>query len=212
MATKTSTTRHVFRQRSPLALAVVSAVTCVLLLASLVRHWADNPQPLFLAWVLFVLALVWSAFVRPAVLLGGEGVTIRNVVRDVYIPWSQVSDVEFRWNLKVFVGDRGYSAWAISSQVERPRSATGGMFGFGFGLGRLDKYARPSSKLSPPAPKVTASMVARSIDAAKEAYDEAVARGALPAAPDDRVRITWVPLAVAILVLPVIAVVALSLT
>ncbi|MHB8274838.1 MAG: PH domain-containing protein, partial [Dermatophilaceae bacterium] len=176
MSSRTSTKQHLFRQRSPLALAAVCAVTGLLLLVSLAQHWADNPQPLFVAWVLFGLALVWSVFVRPAVLLDDEGVTVRNVVRDVHIPWARLTDVEFRWNLKVFVGDRGYTAWAISSQVERPKGVSGGMFGMLL-PGRLDKYASADVQLSSPAPKVTASMVARSIEQAKQEYEEAVAEG-----------------------------------
>ena len=210
MGTQTSTTQHVFRQRSPLALAAVSGVIGLVLLVSMAWRWAEDPEPLFLAWVLFGLALMWSLFVRPAVLLDDDGVTIRNVVRDIYIPWAKVTDVEFRWNLKVFVGDRSFTAWAISSQVERPKRPSGGMFPMR--PGRLDTFASAGAQSSTPAPKVTASMVARSIEQAKEEYAEAVAQGALAAAPDGQVRVTWVPTATAILFLPAFAVVALSLT
>jgi hypothetical protein len=211
MGAETSTTQLVLRQRSPLGTAAVGVVTGLLLLVSVARSWADDPQPLFAAWLLFELALMWSLFIRPAVVLDGDGVTVRNVVRDVHIPWVQVTDVEYRWNLKVFVGDLGYTAWAISSQVERPKRLTGGMFG-NFMSPRLDRYASADAHLSTTAQKVTASMVARSIVQAKKEYEEAVAQGALSAAPDAQVRITWVPLALAILLLPAIAVVVLSLT
>jgi Bacterial PH domain len=204
-------TQQVFRQRSPLALAAVSAAVGLLMLGFLARDWADNPQPLFLAWVFLGLTFAWSVFVRPAVVLDDEGVTVRNVVRDAHIPWGKVTYVESRWNLKVFVGDRGYTAWAIASQIERPKRVSGGMFGI-LSPGRLDKYAGVAARPSTPAPKVTAAMVARSIEQAKQEYDEAVAHGALPAAPDGPVRITWVPLVLAVLLLPAIAVVALSLT
>jgi len=203
--------QQVFRQRSPLALAAVCAVVGILLLVFLARDWADNPQPLFAAWVLLGLALTWAVFVRPAVVLEGQGVTARNVVRDVHIPWSRVTNIESRWNLRVFAGDRGYTAWAISSQVERPTRVSGGLFG-SLSLGRLDKYAGVAARPSTSAPRVTASMVARSIEQAKQEYDEAVAHGALPAASDAAVRVTWVPLVVAALLLPAIAVLALSLT
>ena len=186
MGSRTSTTRQVYRQRSPLGLAAVCAVTGLFLLLSLARSWADSPQPLFAAWLVFGLAVVWSVFVRPAVLLDIEGVTVRNVFRDVHIPWIRLTDVEFRWNLKVFVGDRGYTAWAISSQVERPAGVPGGMFAMM--PGRLNRQASAVAKLSPTsskviAPKVTASMVARLIEQAKQEYDEAVAQGSSPPRP-----------------------------
>ena len=204
-----SSTRQVFRQRAPLGLAAACAVVGLLLLVSLARDWAANPQPLFAAWVLFALALVWSVFVRPAVLLDDGGVTVRNLVRDVHIPWVELTDVESRWNLKVFAGDRGYTAWAISSQVQRPRRISGG--NFGSSPGRPGAATAADARPSTSAPKVTAAMVARSIEAAKQEYDEAVARGELPEAPDVRVRVTWVPLVVAIVLVPAIAVAVLSL-
>lgn len=210
MSGQTSATQQVFRQRSPLWLAAVCVLIGLFLLVSLARNWADDPQPLFAAWVLFGLAVVWSVFVRPAVLLDDGGVTIRNVVRDVRIPWAELTDVQSRWNLKVFVGDRGYTAWAISSQVERPKGVSGGMFG-GRLPGRPDKYVRADARLSTSAPKVTASMVARSIEQARQEYDDAVAAGALPTASGARPRITWAQPAVAVLLVPAIAVVVLSL-
>ena len=212
MSDKTSTTQHVIRQRSPLGLAAACGATGLVLLVSMAWHWADHPQPLFVAWVVFVLALVWSLFVRPAVLLDEEGVTLRNVVRDVHIPWIRMTDVEFRWNIKVFVGERAYTAWAISSQAERPKGAAGGMFTLM--PGRLDKLAGAGADAQPStsAPKVTAYAVARTIEQAKEEYEEAVANGKIPAAPDAQVRITWVPMVFAIVVLPALAVVALSLS
>ena len=208
MGTQT-TTQQVFRQRSPLALSVLFGVTGLLLLVSMALDWADKPEPLFALWVIFGLALMWSLFVRPAVLLDIDGVTIRNVLRDIHIPWVLVTDVEFRWNLKVFTGDRAYTAWAISSQVERPKGTGGGRFAIL--PGQVNKYARADVLSSTPAPKVTASMVARSIEAAKEDYAEAVAHGALAAPPESQVRISVVPLVLVVLVLPAVAIVALSL-
>ena len=203
-------TQQVFRQRSPLALAAMCAVVGIFLLVSLVRDWADNPQPLYVAWVLLGLALAWSVYFRPAVVLDEEGVTLRNIVRDVHIPWGRVTDIESRWNLKVFVGDRGYSAWAITSQVGRPRHVSGGILGV-LSPGRLEKWAGVAAPPAP-APRVTGSMVARSIEKAKQEHDEAVAHGALPAAPNAGVRIRWVPLVLVVQLLPAIAVVVLLLT
>jgi len=210
MGSQASRTQQVFRQRSPLGLAAVCAVTALVVLLSLAWNWVDSPQPLFAAWVVFGLAVVWSVFVRPAVLLDLDGVTLRNVMRDVQVPWNRLTDVQVRWNLKVFVGERGYTAWAISSQVERPRGVPGGMFAIPLS-GRLGRQARADALASTPAPKITASMIARSIEQAKQDYDEAVSHGQLPAAPDGRVRITWVPLVLAVLSLSAVAVLALSL-
>ncbi len=210
MSSKTSTKQHLIRQRSPLGLAAVCGVTGLVLLVSMAWRWADSPQPLFVAWILFGLAVVWSLFVRPAVLIDEDGVLLRNVVRDVHIPWVRVTDVDFRWNLKVFVGDRAYTSWAISSQVERPKGASGGMFSMM--PGRLEAFANADAQPSRSAPKVTASAVARAIEQAKEEHSEAVAKGTVVAALDAKVWMTWVPMALVIVLLPAFAVVAFSLT
>jgi hypothetical protein len=209
MVIKTSTAQHVFRQRSSVALATVCGVTGLLLLLALARNWADYPRPSFVAWVIFGLAVAWSVFVRPMVLVDAEGVTLRNVVRDVYIPWTRLSDATSRWNLKVFVGDKGFTAWAISSEPDRHKAISGGMFRMPI-PGRLRAVASADAKLSTTEPKATAQTVARFIKVAKQEYDEAVENGELPAAPDAMVRVTWVPLVVAVLLVPLIVVVALS--
>lgn len=209
MGTRTSTSRRVFRQRLPLALGVACGLTGLLLLVPIVRSWAENPEPLFAAWVLFALALVWALFVRPAVLLGDDGVTIRNIVRDIHIPWAQVTRVDTRWNLKVYVQDRGYTAWAIASQVERPRLSS---LRPSAQSGRTEQHLGADARSSTSEPKVTAAVVARAIESARNDHAEAVARGALTAAPDGQVRVTWVRLVLAILALSGLAVVTLSLT
>jgi Bacterial PH domain len=151
----------------------MSAVTALFLLVSLVRSWVHYPRPLFGAWVLFGMAVAWAVFVRPAVLIDAEGVTIRNIVRDVHIPWAALTDVTTRWNLKVMAGDHGYNAWAISSRVERPRSVSGGLLRMPV-PGRLDGVRSAATRASTTAPKVTAHAVAQSIQPAKQEHDEAV--------------------------------------
>ena len=210
MGTETSQMQHVFRQRSSLGLATACGATGLLLLVSLARNWADYPRPLFVAWVLFGLAVAWSVFVRPAILLDVRGVTLRNIIKDVHIPWTRLTEVTCRWNLKVLVGDRGYTAWAIYSEVDRPKGTSGGMFGMPL-PGRLGRAARADARPSTTFPKVTAQTVVQSIRQAKGEYDEAVAQGQLPASPDAMVRTRWVPLVITVLLVPAIILVALSL-
>jgi hypothetical protein len=210
MSNKISTRQQLIRQRSPLGLAAVCGVTGLVLLVSMAWQWSEHPEPLFAAWVVFIMAVVWSLFVRPAVLLDEDGVTIRNIVRDVHIPWARVGDVECRWSLKVFVEDRAYTAWAISSQAGRPKVSPGRFLGMT--PGRLDTFASAGARPPTSAPKVTAATVARAIEDAKEDYSDAVARGAIAAAPDAQVRMTWAPVALAIMFLPAIAVVVVTLT
>lgn len=210
MGPDTPTMRHVYRQRSSLALAAVCAATGAILLLSLARNWADYPRPMLVAWVLFGLAATWAIFVRPAVLVDAGGVTVRNVVRDAHIPWSSLTHVQTRWNLKVFAGDRGFTAWAISSPVGRPHRASGGMFGV-LSPRRLERQLGVDAARSATPEKVTAAAIARSIEQARQEYDDAVAHGRLPGAADSGVSVSWVPWVLAVLLVPAVAVVVLSL-
>jgi Bacterial PH domain len=215
--------RQVFRQRSSLLLAGVCAVTGVLLLLSLARNWSSFPRPLNVAWVTFGLALTWAIFVRPAVVLDDRGVTLRNVLRDVHVPWARLTDVTSRWNVKVFAGDKGYGAWAISSQVERPKRVSSG--GFGRRSAALPQVTNVHRAPHPTVvTKVSTRSVADSIKAAKQEYDEALALGRSPESGtsvsgvasgaevtgEDLVRVRWVP--VVIVVLSAAAVAVLGLT
>jgi len=210
MGPDTPTMKHVYRQRSSLGLAAVCAATGVILLLSLARNWADYPRPVLVAWVLFGLAAAWAVFVRPAVLVDVGGVTVRNVVRDVRIPWTSLTHVQTRWNLKVFVGDRGFTAWAISSQVERPKGASGGMVGM-LSPRRTEKQLAVHAPRPAASEKVTAEAVARWIEQAKREYDDAVAHGRVPGTADHGVSVTWVPWVMAVLIVPAVAAVVLSL-
>jgi hypothetical protein len=210
MGTQTSTT-HVFRQRSSLILAAVCGVVGVLLLGSLAWNWSAYPRPLFAAWVLLLLAASWSVFLRPSVRLDAGGVTLQNVLRDIRIPWSQLTETSSRWNLKVFAGDHGYTAWAISREPDRPKRGGAGVFRMptpGHVQGVSSAGTRPSMTM----PKVTAQSVGETIREAKREYDDAVSPGQPPASTDETVKVTWVPLVLALLVVPAIAVVVLSLT
>jgi hypothetical protein len=209
MAIDDSTAQRVYRQRSSVWLAAISVVMAGLLLLSLVRSWAQDPRPLFGAWVLFGVAVAWAIFVRPSVLIDAEGVTIRNIVRDIHIPWAALTDVSTRWNLKVMVGNRGYDAWAISSQVDRPKSASSALL-----RDPVSPRSNPASSAatpsSPVARKVTARAVAESIQRVKQEYDDAVVAGEVARAADASVRIVWLPQVMAALLVPAIAVVVFS--
>ncbi len=209
MGTENSTMTHVFRQRSSLVLASVCAVIGLVLLGSMAWGWAHYPRPLFAAWVVFVLAMTWTVFVRPCVRIDTRGVTLRNVVRDVRIPWDQLTHTSTRWNLKVFAGDRGYSAWAIASERQRPRGASGGMLGLPV-PGRLQGVAEADLTVPTTSVKVNAQSVARTITRAKQEYDEAVADGEISPSPEAVVQVTWVPLVMVVLLVPAILVVALT--
>lgn len=207
------TPQHVYRQRSPLVVAVLFGLGAVVLLGSAALSWRDHPQPLFVSWLVWGCAVLWAVFVRPCVALTPNGVRLSNIVREVHIPWSLVSDVEARWNVKVWAGDEGWTAWAISSQVERPRIASSLLPGMST---KLDQYAtRDAHEAAGTAPakaaKVTARAVADAIEDTSAEYAAAVAAGEIQPPPSPAVVTRWVPRAVLALVLPFLAVVLFTL-
>jgi hypothetical protein len=205
--------KHVYRQRSPLVIAVLFGLGALVLLGSAALSWRDHPQPLFVSWLVWGCAALWAVFVRPSVVLSPDGVRLSNIVREVHIPWSLVSDVEARWNVKVWAGDEGWTAWAISSQVERPKGASSLLPGMST---KLDQYAaRDARETAGTAPakaaRVTARAVADAIEDTSAEYAAAVAAGEIQPPPSPAVTTRWVPQAVLALVLPFLAVVLFTL-
>jgi hypothetical protein len=205
--------QHVYRQRSPLVIAVLFGLGALVLLGSAALSWRDHPQPLFVSWLVWGCAALWAVFVRPSVVLSPDGVRLSNIVREVHIPWSLVSDVEARWNVKVWAGDEGWTAWAISSQVERPKGASSLLPGMST---KLDQYAaRDARETAGTAPakaaRVTARAVADAIEDTSAEYAAAVAAGEIQPPTSPAVTTRWVPQAVLALVLPFLAVVLFTL-
>ena len=206
----TAAARLTYRQRSAQLLGWAYVAASALLAIGIVSSWSREPNPAFLAWLLVGLGWAWALFLRPRVEVTTDGVILANVVRDVTIPWPLVEDVRTRWNLEVFTHDRGYTAWAISTQVTRPRSAlAGGPFGM-LG-GRRSRGLRsddPDSAMGGGSAKassgVTSKAVAEVIARTSQEHAEAVASGVLPRPVDPSVALRWQPLPIAALVVPLV--------
>lgn len=62
--------------------------------------------PLLLAWV------GWACFWHPAVVIADSGVTLRNVLRTVEVPWPAIRAVDTRYSLTLHTPEGRHSAWA----------------------------------------------------------------------------------------------------
>ncbi len=200
--------RHTYRQRSSLVLALLFVLGAVVLVGSALLSWRDHPQPLLVAWLLLGCAVAWTVFARPCVVLHQDGVQLRNIVRDVDIPWPLVSDVDTRWNLKVWSGDDGYTAWAIAAQVERPKVHASVLPGLS---SKLDAFTGRDGPTPRVPTKVTPRMVADAIDETTVDYAAAVADGDLQPPAHPAVTTRWALLPVLALVLPLLAVLGFSI-
>ncbi len=104
---------HVFRPRSSSAVAIGWGLVTVgwawLALhdggvAALVRQ---APA------IVLAATLVYGVLVRPSVEVSGSGVTLRNVVRDVEVPWAALTEVRTRYAFTLVTTDgRSFTAWA----------------------------------------------------------------------------------------------------
>lgn len=208
--TPSPTSALTYRQKGPQVTAWLFIAAAALMLVDVVRTWSVQPEPLLGAGLLLGIAVGWVTFLRPAVVLDQTGVLLRNPLRDVKIPWAALTDVESRWNVRVFAGDRGYTAWAISSQVQRPPG--GSMFSLII-PNKLTEYAREMSGGADEAPetKVTARLVADVIEETRLEYDAAVAAGDITPPAEPAVAVRWVPPTMAALFVPLLAVVWLTL-
>lgn len=211
--------RHVYRQTSPLVTGWAFVALAVLLIVLALRSWGDHPAPKLVVWMLFGIVVCWTVLLRPCVVLTPDGVAFRNIIRDVHLPWNQVDVIEPRWNLRIYTpDDHGYTAWAISSQAARPSrragfSGLGGM-GLGFGGPRRAAGTEPDESKEPAGPRpgkrVTAATVSEDIRQALVEVQEAVEHGSLPEPTGEAVA-TWSWPSIAALAAAVVAVVLVML-
>lgn len=194
-----------YRQRSAQVLGWLYVAVAALLAVDLLRSWSHDPNVAFVVWLVVGLGVAWTVFLRPYVRVDRDGVTLGNVLRDVFIPWHLVEDVRTRWNLEVFTPERRYTSWAISTQVNRPKSAIGGALG-GMAGGRRMGFEPPPAAGGGAAGGATSRAVADVIENTRDDYAGAVASGELPRPVDAAVAVRWQPAAVAALVVPLVAV------
>lgn len=214
----------VYRQRSSQLLGWAYVVVAALLMVDLALTWRTAANWAFLVWLLLGLAVVWALFLRPHVRVAREGVTLSNIVRDVFIPWALLEDVGTRWNLEVYTPERNYTSWAISAQINRPKSGlTGGLMGMaggragrGLSSGALDGGASAtggsaSGRSASGAPAVTSRAVAEVIEETRNDYVAAVASGALAPEAGPAVQRRWRLEVVCALLVPLAAAILLAL-
>jgi hypothetical protein len=60
-------------------------------------------------------AVVYGVFWRPAVVVDDTGVELRNIVRDIRVPWPVLAAVETKYALTLVVGERSYRSWAAGA-------------------------------------------------------------------------------------------------
>jgi hypothetical protein len=80
----------------------------------LVRRGDGRAVPVGLAGIALVTVVVYAIAQRPVVVADARGVLLRNVLRDVWLPWHAVKSIGTRWSLSLETADRSYSSWALT--------------------------------------------------------------------------------------------------
>src|SRR5665647_3403221 len=70
--------------------------------------------------LLLVTAVVWAAYWQPAVIVSDAGVTVRNVLRTVELPWPSIQRIDTRYALTLITAYGSYAAWAAPAPGRSP--------------------------------------------------------------------------------------------
>ena len=105
----------VLRGRLARPFAVAWFLLAGYLSVDVVRRADGRAQWVTLAAVLLVSALVYALSFRPAVVYDDDRLVMRNIVRDVTLPWARVDRLDWRYVLTAEADGRRYTAWALTA-------------------------------------------------------------------------------------------------
>ncbi|WP_051191608.1 PH domain-containing protein [Microbacterium luticocti] len=183
--------RHVFRPGSAIPILGISALVVLYLLGDAVVRAGLGDALLLAPWPLLALWGVYVSAFASHLAIDDDGVTVQNLLRVVRMPWAEVTDIQWPWQVEV-----------TTASGARVRALGGPLQGRG---GR-----RPGTRdQTPEGVRAQYDAIVRAFDSARDRVDP----GADATASGRRVGSGWdVPALVALAVLVVWAVVALVVT
>ncbi|MFJ2031494.1 hypothetical protein [Streptosporangium sp. NPDC087985] len=114
--------KQVFRSRTALVLGWIWVAFAALNAVDLTVRYS-GPSSLAAAAVLGVLtAVVFVTCLRPAIILAGDGVLVRNPIRNTYVPLEAVDGVTVSHAIKITSGGESVRCWAPQASA-RERAA-----------------------------------------------------------------------------------------
>lgn len=109
--------RQVIESFAPLGGRILGGLTlaiALLVIIDIIAQWRTLDGLTAGGIVLALSALVWIAMIRPAVVAYEEALVIRNLIRDVRIPWALVQSAEIRPILVVNTEQGAYKSVAVA--------------------------------------------------------------------------------------------------
>ena len=125
--------QEVFRPRFAPILAYVWYVVGGLLALDLIRRGDARSITLGLGVILLISVGLYAGAQRPSVIVDDLGLTMRNLVRDVYVPWHEVQRVGVVWALSIETAEGEFRSWAVTAANPHRRSLARRKNIFGFG-------------------------------------------------------------------------------
>jgi len=125
--------QQVFRPRFAPILAYVWYVVAVLLAIDLVRRGDARSITIGLGVILLISVGLYAGAQRPSVIVDDLGITLRNLVRDVYVPWHEVQHVGAVWALSIETAKGEFRSWAVTAANPHRRNLARRRNIFGFG-------------------------------------------------------------------------------
>ena len=111
------------------ALAIAAAVIAALALGvSVISHPAETWR--FIPPVALVVVAIWAAYWWPAVIVAPSGVSVKNILRTIDLPWPAIQRIDTRFALTLYTAYGSYSAWAAPApgRAEVARSGAKSVF------------------------------------------------------------------------------------
>lgn len=115
----------VFRPVAPRVLSVVLGMFGLWGLVVEARDGQPRTAVTLAVGMLAYAAGAYALYWRPSVVVHDDGTLLRNVLRDVHVPWSCLVAVTTRFSLTLVTTEGTYRSWAASSSGARADSGMG---------------------------------------------------------------------------------------
>lgn len=160
-----------------------------------------------------ITGIMYACALRPRIVAGGAGVTVVNPLREHVLPWSAVTQVDLKHNVRIHyrgpAGDAIVHSWAVqSSGRSRTRRELRARRAARRGLAPAPGYARLPDAAQAALAGSAAEFIARQLDERARMQRSPSTPGVPPARP--HARWTWGPIAAIAVPLLLLAVVTLA--
>jgi Bacterial PH domain len=216
--------REVFRSAGSIVLSCAWLVVAVIILIDLAVQGRDRDAVITAVLVIAISTVVYGLAWRPRIVADSRGITVANPLRDHLVPWGAVANVDVVNTVRVHCtpapgADRGkiiYS-WAVQSSHTSARRAARRA-----GLTGQRTRLTPRSKQLPPPPGAERGY-GQMPDSAQEAMNrtsaeytsarlaERAQQARHAGANEGQVQVTWEWRPIAAMVVPIVALIVITL-